>query len=727
MSSSLEEVQDLELQVRNLYDTGKRELALKKLREHEEVKHARELLRATMPEWNNRPAGAVRNRQDLNKEYKGVRGKVRKILDWATAKTMGAQRFFDWLDHEKANFKGAWVKLFVDNANKAYDIKLRYKFNRIGAFEETLQSLGLTPAMITAERNVDVPHTGSVNWTVDELMSIYAGMKNERSRIAILFGNFAAAESKEQAEEWAAKCIEALTDNEKKLADFIISEYEQNRERINDALIDVYNKGMEYEENYTPMRRLEYTSSNRSMVNPDAAENLFSSQSGSGMAGVQKGFSISRVKFGEKRQSPIDLGLTNIWHSQVEAQEHMAAFAGLVKKLRSVLLGRDENSGTTIRQMVKATRGQPAWDMIRRYFNILAADDIQNSYDTLEDVSQFMAKNMSIAYLCGNLGTMLKQTSSFFRAFPHAGAKNMLNSIGQFLQNPKQFLETCYNLDPQLRNRRGDPFIRALQNSTNSLYQNILKWGMAPIGFTDRVTSAIVFKSVYDANIKQGLSENDAIREAQRVVLLTQPAYNIKDKPLIWQQSGWARLAMMFTSDMAQTFGISLYDLTQALRNGEIHKGLATLTGLTLAAMTIRLLSSGFPDDPDDPEEWAKWIAGAFTSQFINSIPLIGKELITLWDAKNGYFNNNSAFVAPVAKLFKCVKGFSDSKKDWLEDGAIPIIEGMSLLAPFPATAMRRLYYLLKHSGQGEVSKALQTLLGQRTQDKNLRKSIYSR
>lgn len=87
-------------------------------------------------------------------------------------------------------------------------------------------------------------------------------------------------------------------------------------------------------------------------------------------------------------------------------------------------------------------------------------------------------------------------------------------------------------------------------------------------------------------------------------------------------------------------------------------------------------------------------------------IPLIGKKLITLWDAKNGYFNHNSAFVAPVAKLFKGVKGVTDDNKDWLEDGAIPIIEGASLLAPFPATALKILYYLLKYSGQGEVKKA---------------------
>ena len=201
--------------------------------------------------------------------------------------------------------------------------------------------------------------------------------------------------------------------------------------------------------------------------------------------------------------------------------------------------------------------------------------------------------------------------------------------------------------------------------------------------------------------------------------MLTQPATMIKDKPLIWQQHGYARLAMMFTNDMAQTFGITLYDLTQQIRSGETPKVLSNLLGVTLAAMVIRLIAKGVPDEPDDIAEWGKWIAGAFAEQEISSIPIIGKEAVALWDARNGYFGNQSAFIAPFAKLMAGAKGLWDSKNDNDEKAIFNLIEGGALLAPFPATALRRLWGMLKETGKGEVLRAMKALVGTRMQDEN--------
>ncbi len=705
--------------IKQLYDTGRRELSAKKMLDFERIKAAREQIRqimSSLPQPKNN--GTVRSHSDLSKQYEGIKGFGQKIIDWAASRTLGAQRFFDTLDNNQGH---VWRKIFVDDANTAYDTQLRYKFSRLLAMEKTMADLGITPQMLNQTRDVDVPHIGNRAWTLDELLSIYAGMQNQKSSEAILYGNFRNAG--DQAEEWAAKCIQALSDNERALADAVIQEYEQNFDRINQALIDTYNQGMVHEENYTPMRRLEYTSSNRSMIDPDSAENLLSSQAGSGMSTVQRGFSQKRRNFAKQNQNGIQLGLLSIWHSQVDAQEHAAAFGQYVRDLRRILLGRDENSPSTIRQLVKQVYGKYAWETIREYFNVIAANDTQNAYDTLDGISRYLAKNMSIAYLCGNLGTAIKQTNSFFRVIPYAGPTSMINAIGQFIQNPNQFMQDCYSLDPQLKNRRGDPLIQALRQENNGLYQQLLNHGSELIGFTDRVTAAISFKAVYDANIKHGLSQEQAIKEAQRVVLLTQPATQFKDKPLIWRQHGYARLMMMFTNDMAQTFGITAYDLSQALRRGEYPKALGHVLGVTLAAMLIKALSSGLPDEPDDPDEWAKWVASALTEQEINSIPLIGKELMTLWDSRRGYLNNNSAFVAPLAKLLAGSKGLWDDKNDNNERAIINLIEGGSLLAPFPATALKRLWYMAKYSGKGEVLNAVKSLLGTHIQDKKLKKA----
>ena len=138
--------------------------------------------------------------------------------------------------------------------------------------------------------------------------------------------------------------------------------------------------------------------------------------------------------------------------------------------------------------------------------------------------------------------------------------------------------------------------------------------------------------------------------------------------------------------------------------------------------MLIKLLTSGLPDDDDD-ETFAQWVASAFTEQSINSIPLIGKELLTLWDSRRGYFKNNSAFVAPFAKLTSGVQGLWDEKDDNDERAVWNVIEGGALLAPFPVTALKRLYYIGKELGEGEMTNALKRLIGMHVEEKNYKKA----
>ena len=173
---------------------------------------------------------------------------------------------------------------------------------------------------------------------------------------------------------------------------------------------------------------------------------------------------------------------------------------------------------------------------------------------------------------------------------------------------------------------------------------------------------------------------------------------------------------MMFSNDMAQTFGLTFYNLTQQIRAGETPKALATVVGLTIAATMIRLISKDISDEPDDP---AEWVAGAFIEQEISSLPIIGKEAVALWDAHRGHFTNHSAFIAPFAKLASGAKGFWDSNNNNNEQAIFNLIEGGALLAQFPATALRRLWVMLKESGKGDVLSVLGRLASTHMEDKN--------
>ena len=70
----------------------------------------------------------------------------------------------------------------------------------------------------------------------------------------------------------------------------------------------------------------------------------------------------------------------------------------------------------------------------------------------------------------------------------------------------------------------------------------------------------------------------------------------------MWRQNGFVRLAMVFTSDAAQTFGMTAYDLVQQLRSGKLGRAFSTLTALALTGILMKAASEGLPDDEDDED-----------------------------------------------------------------------------------------------------------------------------
>ncbi|MBR1602881.1 MAG: hypothetical protein IJ667_05525, partial [Synergistaceae bacterium] len=638
------------------------------------------------------------------------KGKVGKVKERINAAILGAQRFFDRLDGGKFKFNGPWIKYFVDAMNTAQDKKLRNIKKRRSWLRAKLKEFGLSEYSLGNVRKIDVPKFRGQPWTVDRLMSIYTGLKNDKSRAAILYGNFADAKDEQEALSWAAQCVKALTDNERAFADAVMEEYEMNYMRIQKELIDIYNDGMGHEKNYTPMKRVEINSeSNLDYLdtakilihNPDATGNVRARQ----INGVGRDFSRSRVEMANDNQTPIDLGLYAIWNNQIEFQEHAIAYARPVRDLRLALSMRPEGAKQSLQQVIKNTLGKHSWRFIENYLSIAARNRTLESYDVLDGVSGWIAKNMTNAYLCANLATILKQTTSIGKFLPYCQPQYLIISLGEFMARNKKFLDECYELDPQLEDRAGNIILQSLKAGEKlGIYGKMIDAGKKPIEAVDRWTSAIGFKAVYDYNIAKGKSQEEAAREAQRAVLLTQTVTNMKDASMLYQQKGLLKLSLIFTNDLAQTFGIVAYDLAASLRGGNVPKFLYTIAGVALTATLLGYIVQG---GPDDDENFAGFVGNFFTRQGIESIPLIGKAMLSLWDG-NGYaLLNDNPLAVPVQKLYSGVRklaGGINTKKHKdrygtgkvnkgsnIKDGVLDVLEGAALMGvPIPSTAIRR-------------------------------------
>lgn len=181
----------------------------------------------------------------------------------------------------------------------------------------------------------------------------------------------------------------------------------------------------------------------------------------------------------------------------------------------------------------------------------------------------------------------------------------------------------------------------------------------------------------------------------------------------MWRQNGFVRLSMIFTSDAAQTFGMTAYDLVQQLRSGKLVRAFSTLTALALTGILMKAASEGLPSDEDDEDEDRSWVLEAFMEQFISSIPLVGKEAMVLYDNLSGKRRGAqySVLVAPVAKAIRALYLWTDEDSDeedfrratWLA------LEAFSLsgVAPLPVTGMRRIVQSMEMAEEDGMSAAL--------------------
>ena len=513
----------------------------------------------------------------------------------------------------------------------------------------------------------------------------------------------------------AAYLIGLLSEDHKKAAELVVEDHNRNVDRIEAGLIHAFQKGMDRETDYTSMRRLESLSP-MGLIDAESAEALTDGMADAGvLRRVEDGFMKKRVEIKDENQTSIGLGLFSNWHEDVSRHEHSAAMASTARDLAGALLMRNPVDGQTIGKMVKERFGDEAWRTLVDFVNTNVTDDARLAHNLLDGMCNTMAKNMAIAYLAGNLGTVLKQTTSIPRFLITAGPHRILVSIAQFLTQGPKFLEKVYELDPQMRDRAGSPILTMLRQDPRwgrRMYQRGLDWLLAPISIMDRWVAAIGWKATYDANLRR-LGHEGAVREAQRAVRLTQQPANAKDAARMWRQNGFVRLSMIFTSDAAQTFGMTAYDLVQQLRSGKLVRAFSTLTALALTGILMKAASEGLPSDEDDEDEDRSWVLEAFMEQFISSIPLVGKEAMVLYDNLSGKRRGAqySAFMTPIEKAARAWRLWTDEDSDeedfrratWLA------LEAFSLsgAAPLPVTGMRRIVQSMEMAEEDGMAAAL--------------------
>ena len=583
-------------------------------------------------------------------------GIVKTAWEKTKAWTWRPSRIFDMLDGGK-KFAEKAHQFFIDQVNRATDAKLRMVDKRKDAGTTKMDKLGINFRDLTFIRTID-----GVKYSVDEMIGIYNANKNRLAKLAIMYGN-------NLTENNIKNIIDGLSEAEKAWGDYIVQDYDNNYERLRQEVIRVENRDMGFEENYTPMRRTEidYTTHTQEIIDEILQKESLRK------AYAEHGFTIKRKEVPAEFQKPIRLNATSTWLSQIAKQEHYIHFAQLVKDMHRVARG--------ISDAVEQQYGKEFNKVIRNYIDRVANPNIYKSYNSLENLSRKLRQNAVIAYLAYNLVTMGKQIPSMFLYLQDAGPAHLLSSAMDFVSHPIDTIKMVREKDPQVKHRAIERELEEMKTSQPERYWAMVnkfgKAGMEGIYLFDAVARTIGWNAVYQKSLKSGKSEAEAVRLAQNATLRTQPAAAAKDLAQLYATNEFANWFTMFTNQLNQIYNIATYDFTSYVKNAEYQKAALALTGLSITALTIWIITHRrLPEDAED-------FAEAMGEQAINAVPLVGKALMA---GKRGWGSTEiPAFELPKAvgrSVAAVVEGEFDNKDLKAIAEGIAVTSGLPFIGP---------------------------------------------
>jgi hypothetical protein len=304
---------------------------------------------------------------------------------------------------------------------------------------------------------------------------------------------------------------------------------------------------------------------------------------------------------------------------QVAKQEKYIAQAVLVKRLHRIFGDWD------VKKAITKTYGGQFNEKILKYIDDIANPNIYKAVGSAGKVSRTLRRNAALSYLTMNAVTVLKQAPSIAYYLGYASPFDLMGSVAQFTAHMRETIEFIHERDPQMKHRSMERVLEELKVLDGNLYKRIVrgvgKYGMWPIQAMDKAVTTIGWKAVYDRSIRQGLSEEEAIKAAQKATLLTQPAARAKDIAEIYRTGeGWNWL-LMFTNQLNQIWNIVSYDIPNNFRNGEAIQGMMQITGFVVGALAMGVITRRRP--PETGGEVVKDLL----NQLFSAVPIVGGNL----------------------------------------------------------------------------------------------------
>jgi len=408
------------------------------------------------------------------------------------------------------------------------------------------------------------------------------------------------------------------------MGEYLAKHYDEQYKGINEIYKKLAGKDMPKIPGYSPIRLLSETID----TTRDIIESLLTKYNV--RPSIKKGFTKERTKGAVQ---PLNLDAINNLMFNLSRVEHYKAFVLPIRDINKLL------SNPKLIEAIKQKRGNPFYQNLKSWLLDVSDTNPGIAFDQVDKIARLLRTRAADAMLGFNIVSALKQPISVLNACSEIGISNVLNGIQQLTKSPVRTTRIVYEKSPLVRNRKGqfDRVVSELEQSKNikqiinkSVTKSDVIIGL--IKFMDQQSVKAVWKGAYDQALGKGMTDQQAIDYADKVIRKTQPMAGVKDLAKWFRGGTLSKMFTMFQNQINNNYNYYTHDIIGKYRAGEIGVGKVMYRvafSYIMPALLMGVISRGRL--PKEPKEALKDlisfpVAGFF---FIGSII---RSMIEGWD-----------------------------------------------------------------------------------------------
>lgn len=468
-----------------------------------------------------------------------------------------------------------------------------------------------------------------------EIIGLYLALQDEDSGQAAVFGRFFSEQEKKDfsdeelyqvgASRLAAieESFSVITDTDRAIIEALQADAAEAGPRIAQVMADVYNQPFMKVENYFPMIREDLA--DRALPEQFVADVM--DRTPGNRRRPKDGFTKERVKISPKDQRPIKLDVFALWMQSIQRSEHLIAYAEYARKLDAVYV-----NSPLVHEQIRSAAGDAGLNYITDLVAEIKNPSSLSNPAQWDKAIRWMRGNLGAAYLGYKASGVIKQlATSIWPTVPYGGP-HVLKSAFDSLAHPVTFIRSVEEKSILMRTRSMDVIQDTLKNAKakTAAGKALLaaeQIGMMGLQWADRVSVSIGWSGVYEkALIEFNGNEKKAIAKADDIIFQTQPsARGVDLAPIYRRRDPFSQSVLQFTQALNVVWNNIRWDIPAAFRIHDLKTGVGIMVSYAIAGVLMGAITEGLDDD-DEGKEALKFL-GWSTSQFSDSVPLIGSQV----------------------------------------------------------------------------------------------------